>query len=87
MPPIDRVVRWLAVDGFGAEHLRVRGDREGLTAESIVVGELGEVLYGLSYRLRCDSGWRFREAVFVLVGVRKERIKKARDEVEALLAA
>ena len=68
MPPIDRMVRWLAVDGFGAEHLRVRGDREGLTAESIVVGELGNVPYGLSYRLRCDGGWRCREAVFALVG-------------------
>jgi hypothetical protein len=65
---MDRIVRWAPLEWFGAEHLRVRADAGGATAESAVVGEWEGRPFGLRYRLRCDGQWRLREAEFALVG-------------------
>jgi hypothetical protein len=65
---MDRIVRWIAADGIGAEHLVVRRTAEGIVAESVVVGARHGAPFGLHYRIVCDAEWRVREAVLRLAG-------------------
>jgi uncharacterized protein len=65
---MDRIVRWIPVTDHGAEYLRVTSTADGFLAESVVVGAIGGAAYGLRYRIRCDAGWRLREAGLALVG-------------------
>jgi uncharacterized protein len=63
-----RVVRWLAEDGHGLEHLVMERRHDGVWVESVVVGQRFGALYGLQYRIECDAHWAVRSATLNLTG-------------------
>lgn len=63
-PEPPRVVRWKAVEGHGLEHLLLRADERGVSADGMIIGErfggrFGEP-YAVRYSILCDAAWRVR---------------------------
>lgn len=54
---------WAPWDGTGLEHLRLTVDGDGSRADGLILA-LDEAArpYRLRYEVRCDGGWRVREA-------------------------
>ena len=57
---LERHVLWQAWTGPGLESLRMHGNAEGISAESVAIGLAGGRAYTVRYALRCDGGWRVR---------------------------
>jgi hypothetical protein len=66
---MNRSVRWVPVQGLGAEHVHIRTLPDGgHLAESVVVGTRSGEDFGLSYRIVLDDAWRVRRADLRRVG-------------------
>lgn len=57
---------WERLDAPGLEQLDLSVEPEGVTAEGIVVTALEDGIFRLTYRVRCDAAWRFREGLLTL---------------------
>ncbi|WP_160005321.1 putative glycolipid-binding domain-containing protein [Rhizobium sp. 18055] len=61
MTALKRVARWTDWNGAGIEHLSVLENASWIHAEGVVIGQLNENEFGLSYQLHLDLDWRVRE--------------------------
>ena len=59
-PEPSRVVRWKAVEGDGLEHLLLRVDDAGVSADGMIIGKRFGAPYAVRYHILCDAGWRVR---------------------------
>jgi len=60
-------VMWAPWTGAGLEHLALACDEEGVRADGVVIGVEGGFRFRVRYEVRCDAGWRVREASVVLL--------------------
>jgi len=63
--------RWAAEIGSGIEHLDLSVGNDGITAESVVIGDLSGSSYGLRYRLFCALDWSVRRLEIEVIGGEK----------------
>lgn len=66
--PYDRIVRWIPVQGAGADQVRLRELEDGWLAEGAVIGARAGTQYALSYRIRTDRSWRTRAVEIESIG-------------------
>jgi hypothetical protein len=59
-PPIAAL--WTPWDAPGLEDLRLTVDADGVRADGLIIGVADDGPYRLRYSVRCDAGWRVREA-------------------------
>ena len=64
---MSTIVRWRQWQGPGIEHLVLRQDRNGISAESVVVAADNEP-FAVHYRIACGPDWRTKEVEVRLVG-------------------
>jgi len=62
------VVQWQEEGGHGLEHLVMDWRHDGVHVESVVIGQRFGALYGLNYRIECDSHWVTRSVTLALTG-------------------
>ena len=65
--------RWVTQQGGGFEHLALTCTNDEIVAEGVVIGPgAGELfsgeLFGCSYTVRCDPGWRVRKVEVAVAG-------------------
>jgi hypothetical protein len=63
-----RSYRWIPETGAGLEHLVLWQEGAAQLAQGVVIGERDGPLHGTAYTLRCDLGWRVREATIDVAG-------------------
>lgn len=60
---MEREVMWVPWGGeLGLEHLHLVQTPDGMVADGMVIGLHEETPFRLHYLIRCDEGWRVREA-------------------------
>lgn len=59
---MQRIYRWMTEQGGGIEHLVLALGADAIDAHGVVIGPASDPLFGCSYTVRCDAGWRVREA-------------------------
>lgn len=57
---MGKIVRWMAEQGRGLEHLTLTFRESQVMANSVVVGERGGTPYGLVYTVSVDADWHTR---------------------------
>ncbi|RVC57478.1 MAG: hypothetical protein EOS65_20045 [Mesorhizobium sp.] len=74
MEPRSTLVRWRQWQGPGIEHLVLRLDSGGISAESVAISA-DHAPFAVHYRISCDPDWRAREVEVGIVGGGRFRLE------------
>ncbi len=55
---LPTVARWRSLEGEGLEHLSIAPAGNTFNATGVIIGERGDVPYGVRYSIDCASDWR-----------------------------
>lgn len=55
---LPTVARWRSLEGEGLEHLNITPAGNTFNATGVIIGERGDVPYGVRYSIDCASDWR-----------------------------
>jgi hypothetical protein len=61
-------VRWQDWSGTGLEHLVLREDPDGITAEAVILATAEDEGFAARYRILCDESWRVKKAEIARIG-------------------
>ena len=61
-------VRWQDWSGTGLEHLVLREDPDGITAEAVILATTEDEGFAARYRILCDESWRVKKAEIARIG-------------------
>ena len=61
---LNRVVRWVPVEGTGLEHLQISEGEDAIRVRSTVIGDKDGIAYGIHYEMTLDPDWTFRSVEF-----------------------
>ncbi len=62
------IARWQGQSEQSIEHLVLREGQDGITAESVLLGQVNGDWFAARYRIVCDLDWRVQKAEVGLIG-------------------